>query len=95
MGAAFCTKRSLLYGGLLSCAKLPALVLDHCLYVVKGWIDRCRVHAHDVGALGLHLCHFAAAPFDPNFHRYWGLRGRLYVLDARGIFLQECLVKKD
>ena len=69
------------------------MVLDHCLYVVKSWLDRCRVHAHDVGAIGLYLCYFAPAPFDPYFHRYRGTGGGLYVPNARGIFPQKCALK--
>jgi hypothetical protein len=69
------------------------MVLDHCLYVVKGWIDSCSVHAHDVGAFSLHLCHFASAPFNPNFYWHRGTGGRLYVPNARDIFLKECAVK--
>ena len=71
------------------------MVVDHFVYVVKGWLNRCRVHAHDVGAFGLRLCHFAAASFDPYLHRYRSTGGGLYVSNSWGIFLQKCAVKND
>src|ERR1700681_5058173 len=62
------------------------MVADPALYGVKGWPDRRRLHAHGLGAVGLGLCHPAAAGIGVGICGDHGVRIRLHAYAPGHIF---------
>src|SRR6478672_10689657 len=57
---------------------LSQMVADPAVYGAEGWPDRRRLHAHGLGAVGLGLCHPAAAGAGVGIRGDHGVRIRLY-----------------
>ena len=79
MGAAVRAQRRLLHGGLPRLSGLPSVDAGRHLHDAQGGPDRCRVHAHDVGADGADLRH-PGAPVGA-YRADWpnGRRSRLHL----------------
>src|SRR5258708_27070426 len=57
---------------------LPQMVADPAVHGVEGWSDRCRLHAHGLGAAGLGLRDPAAAGTGVGVCGDHGVRIRLH-----------------
>src|ERR1700732_4455894 len=66
--------------------RLSQTVADPALYGVEGWPDRRRLHAHGLGAVGLGLCHPAAAGIGVGVRGDHGVRIRLHASPPGHIF---------
>src|SRR4051812_21648872 len=65
---------------------LSQMVADPAVHGVEGWPDRCCLHAHGLGAVGLGLCHPAAAGAGVSICGDHGVRIRLHASHPGHIF---------
>src|SRR5258708_12621771 len=65
---------------------LSQMVDDPAVHGVEGWLDRRRLHAHGLGAIGLGLRHPSAAGAGVGICRDHGVRIRLHASHPGHIF---------
>src|SRR4030081_1282947 len=65
---------------------LSQMVADPAVHGAEGWLDRRRLHAHGLGAVGLGLCHPAAAGVGVGICGDHGVRIRIYASHPGLIF---------
>src|SRR6202051_5209077 len=65
---------------------LSQMVANPAVHGVEGWLDRRRLHAHGLGAVGLGLCHPATAGVGVGICGYHGVRIRLHAPHPGHIF---------
>src|SRR3981081_2022388 len=67
-------------------SRLSQMVADPAVHGVEGWLDRRRLHAHGLGAVGLGLCHPATAGVGVGICGDYGVRIRLHAPHPGHIF---------
>src|SRR5258707_9134814 len=71
---------------LLRFTRLSQMVADPAVHGVEGWLDRRRLYAHGLGAVGLGLCHPAASGAGVGIRGDHGVRIRIHASPPDLIF---------